>query len=250
MAYDDDTLWLAQDFTEEKSRIGEKIIWREIRLMSGGKVVFPEAVGSLLVTGGIVSPHRALYEAARHLEKTVSPERRRVILVLETDIPTPTRTQLRGMYRHPLPSKKGTLSKDEILKHLLTVRATVCALIATGYRTADWARILKTRDILTKPLSVIIGYNPWDHASVEFYVERTGGEARIVNSENVVAQLEELIERLYLRYSLGYVPSNSKRDGKFRKIRVTVSSEVERREGGVIIKAREGYYAPREEGRR
>jgi len=249
MAYDDDTIWLVQDLTKEKQCAVEKIAWKEIQL-NGARVVLPEVRVPPLLTSVIASEHQAIYEAARYLEKASNPERRRIILAFTTDTPTPTRARLGAAHRRPLPSKRGTRSKDEILKYLLAVRGTVYALVMPGYRTPDWEGLLRKLSILSKPVGLIMGGDPWDYANITFYVERTGGEARIVSSENAVAHLGELIDRLYSRYSLGYIPSNMKRDGKFRKIEVRVSPEVERREGGVIIRARKGYYAPREGSRR
>jgi hypothetical protein len=45
------------------------------------------------------------------------------------------------------------------------------------------------------------------------------------------------------RYSLGYLPTNEKWDGKYRRISLTVTPEVEKREGKIIVQARKGYFA-------
>lgn len=172
IAYDDDTIWLAQGFTKEKQRVVEKIVWKEIRLTDGGRVVLPEVTVPPLLTSVLASEHQAIYEAAEYLQKASNPEKRRIILAFTTDMPTPTRARLRDMHRNPLPSEKGARSKDEILKYLLTVRSTVYALIAPGYLTSDRKRVLRALSTLTKPVGLMMGYDPWDHASIEFYVER------------------------------------------------------------------------------
>ncbi|MGH9846845.1 MAG: hypothetical protein ACREEM_49745, partial [Blastocatellia bacterium] len=56
-------------------------------------------------------------------------------------------------------------------------------------------------------------------------------------------QLTRLIEMLRNRYSFGYVPTNPQMDGKFRRLKLKVSPEIEKREGGVVILAKQGYYA-------
>jgi len=124
----------------------------------------------------------------------------------------------------------------------------VCALIAPdplyGPPFKRNMKILNDHPI-NKIESWIKGYNPREYGGIEFYVERTGGEVRVVSAENAASQFTELIDRLYDYYNFGYLPTNRKRDGKFRRIKLKVSPEVEQREGGVIIKTREGYYALR-----
>ncbi len=51
---------------------------------------------------------------------------------------------------------------------------------------------------------------------------------------------KQIAEELRNQYSLGYYPTNSKRDGRYRKIQVRVSRK------GVVIRARPGYRAPAE----
>ena len=45
-------------------------------------------------------------------------------------------------------------------------------------------------------------------------------------------------QELRSQYNLTYVPSNKKRDGSFRKIKVKVDQE------GVRLRHRQGYFAP------
>jgi len=230
-------IWLVQEFTKNKQLLAEKFVSAEPSLPPTW-------------TNVIAGRHRVIYEAAVYQNTASSRTRRRVIIAFMDDYPWYTR--MGGGEKHAptfKPSKRQTRSKWEILKHLVASGSIVSALVAPHPMTpkARSANKFLEEHPITKIRSWIIGYNPWEHAGIEFYVERTGGEARIVNGENAAAQLGELIDRLYLRYSLGYVPSNPKRDGKFRKIEVKVSPEVEQREGGILIKTREGYFAPRGE---
>jgi Ca-activated chloride channel homolog len=69
----------------------------------------------------------------------------------------------------------------------------------------------------------------------------TGGRAFFVNS---ASELEETTTRVALelrrQYSLGYTPTNQRRDGKWRKIRVRVSRPTWMPE--LVVRTRDGYY--------
>ena len=67
----------------------------------------------------------------------------------------------------------------------------------------------------------------------------TGGSYSIGTSLEKIDQIyDTILEELFSQYSLGYVSTNGKRDGKYRKIRVEVSQD------NVKVRHRRGYYAP------
>jgi VWFA-related protein len=69
--------------------------------------------------------------------------------------------------------------------------------------------------------------------------EETGGRVIDVhNQKSIEKAFDEISEELRSQYVLGYYPTNTKRDGSFRKIQV----EVKQPETKVL--ARRGYYAP------
>lgn len=71
--------------------------------------------------------------------------------------------------------------------------------------------------------------------------EETGGFAVFPeNGRELRAAFDEIGKQLRSQYVLSYSPSNRKRDGKFRKIKVKVKPK------GLKVQARRGYYAPRE----
>jgi VWFA-related protein len=71
--------------------------------------------------------------------------------------------------------------------------------------------------------------------------EETGGRVIVVSSEKKLNQaFDEISEELRSQYTLGYYPTNSAHDGKFRKIRVDTSNH------DLKVLARKGYYAPKE----
>jgi VWFA-related protein len=76
-------------------------------------------------------------------------------------------------------------------------------------------------------------------SSLKKFSEETGGRViHVDRPEKTAAAFQELADELRTQYLLGYSPTNTRRDGAFRKIRVNVRS------GNYKIQARNGYYAP------
>ena len=71
-------------------------------------------------------------------------------------------------------------------------------------------------------------------------VEQTGGRLITVNNPDKLSKaFKEISEELRSQYSIGYMPTNEKHDGTFRKIQVKSKK-------GYKIQARKGYYAPQD----
>lgn len=67
----------------------------------------------------------------------------------------------------------------------------------------------------------------------------TGGRAIFPSGpEKLREAFDRIAEELRSQYSLGYIPINSDRDGRFRKIEIKVKRK------GLRVQARRGYYAP------
>jgi VWFA-related protein len=82
-------------------------------------------------------------------------------------------------------------------------------------------------------------YGPPDYGGANKITNETGGRTIVVrNDKNLEAAFDEISEELRSQYTLGYYPSNPKRDGSYRKIKV----EVNRPDTNVLT--RKGYYAP------
>ena len=79
-------------------------------------------------------------------------------------------------------------------------------------------------------------------SGVSKYVEETGGDLVKIEGIDAGKKLGQAIDRLRARYSLGYLPTNDKWDGKFRRISLTVTPKVEKREGKVIVQVRKGHF--------
>jgi len=73
--------------------------------------------------------------------------------------------------------------------------------------------------------------------------DETGGRMIVVNSEKKLEEAFDTIsEELRSQYTLGYYPTNTAKDGKFRKIRVDVDNHDYK------VLTRRGYYAPKARG--
>jgi len=70
--------------------------------------------------------------------------------------------------------------------------------------------------------------------------EETGGRLIIVSSEKRLEEaFDQISEELRSQYTLGYYPTNTAKDGKFRKIHVETTNH------DLKVLARKGYYAPK-----
>jgi VWFA-related protein len=70
--------------------------------------------------------------------------------------------------------------------------------------------------------------------------DETGGRLIVVNSEKKLEEaFDQISEELRSQYTLGYYPTNSQKDGKFRRIRVETPNHDYK------VLTRKGYYAPK-----
>jgi len=73
--------------------------------------------------------------------------------------------------------------------------------------------------------------------------QETGG--RVIEVGNKLEKLREAFDQiqqeLRSQYNIGYTPTNTKRDGGFRRIEIKVSTNKD-----LKIQSRNGYYAPKE----
>jgi len=76
--------------------------------------------------------------------------------------------------------------------------------------------------------------------------EETGGKAFFPKELSEVHTIAQAISSdLRTQYAIGYYPTNSKKDGTFRSVKVQVSSGTRR----LAARTRNGYTAPREGAR-
>lgn len=167
--------------------------------------------------------HDSLYRSASHLLRAANPADRRVIIAVTDNITIPA-------YNWRF------FQKEQSVQLLLETGAVVCGLVIK-------------HSVPTRVASKVLGF-PERRAGgdVNNYAETTGGEVLSAGNDTVGERLIELINHLRTRYSLAFVPSNTKRDGKFRRLKVRLAAEMEQRlrDAGsrdLVIRTRSGYYA-------
>ncbi|MGH9917046.1 MAG: VWA domain-containing protein, partial [Pyrinomonadaceae bacterium] len=195
---------LIQDFTRDRQTVTDAI--EKIKETEG--------------LGGGTFLDEGIYQAAQHLHKSSNPSSRRIIIAITDNI-----------------SSKGFLLLDghsgaEALSEVFESGAIVSGLVVGSWLSTT-TNIMNTVFVWQKLLL---------STSIENYTNKTGGEVMRADKESIETKLSELIDNLRTRYALGYMPSNQKWDGKFRRIKVIVSPEVEKREGKLVILTKRGYY--------
>jgi VWFA-related protein len=85
------------------------------------------------------------------------------------------------------------------------------------------------------------GNSGGDPGTLRKFSEETGGATFFVNRENSFQKIfEQIAQELRTQYSIGYNSTNSARDGKFREIKIIPRSS------NYVVRARKGYYAPKD----
>jgi VWFA-related protein len=90
---------------------------------------------------------------------------------------------------------------------------------------------------------ILLVYDPREGANASVakkITDETGGRMISVNSEKKLLEaFDQISEELRSQYTLGYYPTNSAQDGKFRKVK------VETAEKDLKVLTRKGYYSPK-----
>jgi VWFA-related protein len=86
---------------------------------------------------------------------------------------------------------------------------------------------------------LLVAQDGGDQDVAHHLTDETGGRMIIVRSEkNLEQAFDQISEELRNQYTIGYTPSNKKRDGSYRKIKV----ELKNKEFSALT--RKGYYSP------
>jgi VWFA-related protein len=170
--------------------------------------------------------NQAIYEASEYMKKAANPAGRRAIIVL---------TSLEAAIDF------SKISEREALHAVLESGATVSGILvhtlgarfdqAIRGKPTSFLRIFKLRS-----------------GSLKMFVEETGGELTGASPDKIDETINRVVENVAASYSLAYTSTNTARDGKRRKLRVTIAPEVEKREGRVALLARRSYVAAKEPG--
>jgi VWFA-related protein len=85
------------------------------------------------------------------------------------------------------------------------------------------------------------GYHYSGDSVLKKTTEETGGRAISVKDPKKLSQaFAQIAEEMRSQYSLAYTPTNKKRDGSYRKVKIQIKRP------GYKLLARRGYYAPKE----
>jgi VWFA-related protein len=86
---------------------------------------------------------------------------------------------------------------------------------------------------------LLVAADGGDQGVARRLTDETGGRMIVVRSEkNLEAAFDQISEELRSQYTIGYTPTNKKRDGTYRKIK------VEMKDKDYSVLTRRGYYAP------
>jgi hypothetical protein len=131
------------------------------------------------------------------------------------------------------------ISEKEALQALLESGATVSGVLVKTVA----GRI--EQGIRGKPTSLLrhVGLRS---GSLKMFVEETGGELMSAVPDKMDDTLPQVIDHLASSYSIAYLPTNTARDGKRRRIKVQLAPEVEKREGKLVLVARRSYVIPKD----
>src|SRR6266480_217541 len=183
---------LVQPFTRDRTLVADKIIGVERQHQSEQHYF-----------------NAAIYEASEYMKKAANPAGRRAIIVL---------TSLEASIDF------SKVSEQEALLSVLESGAVVSGVLiqTVGGRIEQGIR--------GKPTSLLrhLGLRS---GSLKMFIEETGGELTGAPPDEIDATLNRLVENISASYSLAYVPTNTSRDNKRRRIRVQLSPDVESREG-------------------
>ena len=192
---------LLADFTEDPSVLERAIRRAEISEVSSGGVVTPGTVPQ--GSNGGTDLYDAVYLAAH--DELATEAGRKAIIVLSDAEDTGSKVSLDQ-------SIEASQRADAVIHFLRLSDEPFYFRTGLGYSGASVARKM---------------------------ADETGGrEVEVRNEKNLEAAFSLISEELRSQYVLGYYPTNVKRDGAFRKIKV----EVTRSDSKIL--ARKGYYAP------
>jgi Ca-activated chloride channel homolog len=192
-----------QNFTKDKSLIASKISSIEKKALGKDGILL----------------HEAVFQAASYLRKAANPVGRRVIIIVTDNISTQKIGQ-------------GHSEKDA-LNELYEAGSVVCGLNVSNIN----ATVLKFDPFYYAVKGLLF------RGDINAYAAKTGGIVLKSKKDELDIKLGDLIGQLRTRYAIGYVSSNTKQDGSFRKIKPALSKDVENREGKLAIITRRGYFA-------
>jgi len=168
--------------------------------------------------------NRAFYEAADFMRRAGNPDGRRVIIMI---------TGITTYFDCTGPSA------DEARMAVLESGSVVCGIIP---KTAG--QLMENGIMMTA--GRIGGLFKAKSSNLKQLAEETGGEVLHDKPENLDRVFNNLIDHLRTRYTLGFVSTNRKRDGGFRKLKLELARPAQKSEDRLIVKTKRGYIAAKD----
>jgi VWFA-related protein len=166
----------------------------------------------------------ALYDAARYMRRAGNPDGRRVIIVIST---------LTAFF-----DCSGT-SQQEARMAILESGSVVCGIIP---KTAGQ----QIENGVMRAAAGIGGLFKAKATDLNKLAEETGGEVLTDKPENLDHTFNDLIDHLRTRYTLGFVSTNTKRDGSFRKLKIELANPPTKPDDRLVVKTKRGYVAAKQ----
>lgn len=207
-----------QDFTKDRQVLTEKI----------GTIY---ETGHQLGTGGGTFINAAIHQSAQHMGTLTNTINRRVIIAITDNFSQMIRGKDRKTYEELFESGStvcGLIVRDKFGKTMGAVHTASKVATIIGAATGN-------------PISIASLALRKD-ATVNPFAEKTGGEVMSAETENVSDKLATIFDHLRTRYSLGYSPTEAAQERKFRKLKLKLKPETEKRLGEVVVRTKQGYY--------
>ncbi|MEK6303840.1 MAG: VWA domain-containing protein [Acidobacteriota bacterium] len=220
-------LYVLQDFTRNKGLVEEKLRG--------------------VIAARATLTRQALFQAAKHMIKATAADSHRVIVVVTDNSSTP----------------EEVLSEKVVMQQLSASGSVVCGIIVSNHgpvlgpyppnAPASGGPYPPTARAGGRPYppNAPAGGRPYPAplrkpaGDITPYVDETGGIVeKEVKTEDISARLVKTIDAFRNYYWIEYLSTNSMKDGKHRKINVTLSPDVKRRGGKLTLLTKRGYYAP------
>jgi VWFA-related protein len=167
---------------------------------------------STIRAGGGTNIIDALFDATYYLAQ-VAPDRRRAVILISDNVNT----------------TRPRTSEGQVIRMALETETVIHSVKTPGE---------------FMPLTMRIPNWMGGAGSVDKITAETGGEIiDVTGLGSFDAALSAAITRLKLRYTLAYYPSNTARDGTFRKIDVRLAERFGRPAADYSVHARRGYYS-------
>ena len=168
----------------------------------------------------------AFYEAANYMRRAGNPDGRRVIIMI---------TGITTYFDCTGPTA------DEARMAILESGSVVCGIIP---KTAGQ----RMENGIMMAAAGVGGLFKAKSSNLKQLAEETGGEVLHDKPDNLDRVFNDLVDHLRTRYTLGFVSTNRKRDGSFRKLKLDLARPAQKTDDRLVVKTKRGYIAAKDSG--